>query len=199
MSTTSVTADKVRNCTEYELSQLGRFNTRTLAQELGMFKTEEQKSAFMQLSNEEQANELFRALRRFYPDMKKTAVVDRGKELRKIGHEATRRMELNAIKARHAQELYFLSTTHCQELHDLNDLLQKALRIAKTADADYTEVNTAAQKELKLLRTSLEQSEARSAAYFTNNNELHLLRKQLEVANAKMKRLTAKKKREEKS
>lgn len=45
------------------LVKIGRFNARILAQEGGLFPTEEAKSAFMQFSNEEQAAELLKMIK----------------------------------------------------------------------------------------------------------------------------------------
>lgn len=46
------------------LIKIGRFNARVLAQEGGLFPTEEQKTAFMQLSSEKQADALIKMLQR---------------------------------------------------------------------------------------------------------------------------------------
>ena len=57
MTTVKINLENAPN--DYEsMLKLGRFNLRLLAQELGVFATEKDKAAFMQLKNEEQATEL---------------------------------------------------------------------------------------------------------------------------------------------
>jgi len=57
MTTVKINLENAPN--DYDgMLKLGRFNLRLLAQELGVFATEKDKAAFMQLKNEEQATEL---------------------------------------------------------------------------------------------------------------------------------------------
>lgn len=44
------------------LKKVGRFNLRVLAQELGLFKSEESKQAFMQATNDQQSDTIYKAL-----------------------------------------------------------------------------------------------------------------------------------------
>lgn len=63
MSTTAMTLATAPRELE-PLTKIGRFNARMLAQEGGLFATEKSKTTFMQMNNEEQANELFNMLQR---------------------------------------------------------------------------------------------------------------------------------------
>lgn len=112
MPINAVSVETVKDFDVVELERLGRFNTRIIAQELGLFVTEHQKAKFMQMDSVAQAKVLFlrlQELKNKKPDNTRADVLEEclaamTEENRRLGEDNNSlRVQLEAADMRNAE------------------------------------------------------------------------------------------------